>query len=308
MKAFFSFLLLSAMFCSLSAQKPVDLKLNLELNKTYRAKQNITQDTKQTVQGNEQSVQTINTLVMSLKPLKIEDHNMVAEVRFDTIITKISMPQMEINSSHEGDLNSSDPGKMLECVLHRLSNSTFLVRMTDAGKVTGIMNIDQVATSVLQGLDSIQGQMAAFVKTRSEMMIGEKAVTTMIEGFTAYLPDKEIKAGDKWDSNLNISAGGMDMTMNTTYKLDNLSKNEAAISGDVIIDSSGSEPMEMNGAKITPDIRGIGKTQITVDPKTGWIIKGSIKQQLKGEMNVSAPGTSMQIPVEINSEGEIVVL
>jgi len=96
--------------------------------------------------------------------------------------------------------------------------------------------------------------------------------------------------------------------MNTTYKLDNLSKNEAAISGDVIIDSSGSEPMEMNGAKITPDIRGIGKTQITVDPKTGWIIKGSIKQQLKGEMNVSAPGTSMQIPVEINSDGEIVAL
>ena len=98
------------------------------------------------------------------------------------------------------------------------------------------------------------------------------------------------------------------MTMNTSYKLNNLSNNKAEISGDVVIDSSNSGPIEMNGAQIIPDIRGIGKTQITIDTKTGWIVKGSSKQQLKGEMSVSAQGTSMQIPIEINSDGEIIAL
>ncbi len=308
MKTIFSFLLMSAMFFSLSAQKSVRLKYNLELNKTYRAKQSSIQDTKQTVQGNQQSVQVTNTIVMSLKPLKIDDSSMIAEVRFDTIIIITSTPQMEINSSKEGDLHSTDPGKVLECFLNRLSNSTILVKMTNAGKVTGIMNIDQVAASVLQDADSIQGPAAASVKNRAEMIVGEKSIKTMIEGFTAYLPGNEVKVGDKWDSNLKISSGGMDMEMNTTYKLNKLDNNMAEISGDVIIDSSGSEPMEMNGAKITPDIRGIGKTEITVDAQTGWIVKGSYKQQLKGDLNVSAPGTSMQIPVEINSDGEVVAL
>ena len=82
----------------------------------------------------------------------------------------------------------------------------------------------------------------------------------------------------------------------------------ASISGDVIIESAQKEPMKMNGAEITPDIRGLGKTEITTDAKTGWIQKGSFKQQLKGEMNVNAQGNSMQIPVEINSDGEIVAL
>ena len=49
--------------------------------------------------GNEQSIQTNNTMVISLKPLKQMDDEMIAEIKFDTIITIISQPQMEINSS-----------------------------------------------------------------------------------------------------------------------------------------------------------------------------------------------------------------
>jgi hypothetical protein len=66
--------------------------------------------------------------------------------------------------------------------------------------------------------------------------------------------------------------------------------------------------MEMNGAQITPDIRGIGKSELLVDPETGWLLKGKSKQQLKGEMSVSAGGNSFNIPIEIITNVEMVSL
>jgi hypothetical protein len=79
------------------------------------------------------------------------------------------------------------------------------------------------------------------------------------------------------------------------------------VSGDLVIESS-PKAMEMNGAQITPDIRRIGKCDLTIDINSGWITKGTSKQQMTGELNISAPGISMQIPVEINSDSETVAL
>ena len=296
MKTFISIILLSVFISSLSAQK-ADLKLNLELNKTYRAKLSSTVNTKQTVQGNEQSNQVINTMVISLTPLKSDKDGIISQVQFDTIITKISTPQMEVNSANKGDIRS--------CIVNRLSNSTLLVKLSNKGEVDSIMNIEQVASTVLQDIDSMEGNLAPFLKSRAEMMVNKESLKSMIEVFTAYLPGEKIKVGDKWDSKLTSSSGGMNMKVNTTYKLNDVSKDAAEITGDVITESDQSEPMKMNGAEILPDISGLGKTEITADPHTGWIIKGTNKQQLKGDLNVNAQGNSMQIPMEINSVAEI---
>jgi len=96
----------------------------------------------------------------------------------------------------------------------------------------------------------------------------------------------------------------MDMNQDGTFSLEGLSGDEAEISGDVVVESLPGT-MEMNGAQITPDIRGIGKTELLVDTNTGWILKGKSKQQLKGEMSVNAGGNSFTIPVEIITDVEM---
>jgi len=301
------FVLLSALFCSLSAQNQVDLKYKLELNKTYKVKSKSVQNTTQTYQGTQQSVQTSSSIVFSLKPLKQIENTTIAEVRFDTIITIISMQAMDINSSRLGDIKSSDAGKVLECIMNRLSNSTFLVKMENSGRISEIMNLEQTSAGILDGIDSIQGPMADMLKERAKMLVQKEALISMIESVTAYLPGKEVKTGEKWESNLTLNTSGFDMIMNTSYKLNTIEQNSANISGDLILES-GSKPITMNGAVITPSLRGIGKTEITIDTTTGWIIKGTSKQQMTGELGINAPGTSFQLPMEINSETETIAL
>ncbi len=99
----------------------------------------------------------------------------------------------------------------------------------------------------------------------------------------------------------------MDMILNGDYKLENLDKNSALINAEITI-ASAPGTMEMNGAQITPDISGLGKFELTIDPETGWIIHGTSKQQMKGELGVVAQGNSLTIPIEINTNTEITSL
>ena len=307
MKTICSFILLVLFTFSVTAQKKVDLSYHLELNKVYRVKSISVQNTDQTVMGNTQSIQTNNTAVMSLKPLKETEGELIAEVRFDTIVTVISQPPMEINSARPGDMNATDPAKIMECIIHRMANSTFLVKMTNTGRVVQFMNLEPVTAGILQGVDSLQGPTAAFIRQRALIMLEEKSLKSMVESVTACLPGQEVSTGDTWEISLGISGGGMDMTQDGTYKLVDLEKKSAVISGEMVIESTPGT-MEMNGAQITPDIRGLGKTELTIDTKTGWVISGTLKQQLKGEMSVIAQGNAMTIPIEINTDLEIVAL
>ncbi len=307
MKNLYSFILISVLSISAFAQKKADLSYHLELNKVYRVKNVAVQTTVQTVMGNEQNMQTNSTSIMSLKPLKQMDGEIIAEVKFDTILTIISQPPMEINSALPGDLNSSDPAKVMGCIMNRMTNSTFLVKLNNAGRVVEFINLEPTVKGILSGTDTLQGQTAAFIVGRAKMMVEENSLKSMIESVTAYMPGSVVKIGDTWDVNLSLSGGGMNFMSNGTYKLGGLEKKSASIEGDIIVESAPGT-MEMNGAQITPDIRGIGKVELTVDAETGWIVKGEGKQQLKGELAVSAQGQNMTIPIEINSTNELVAL
>lgn len=289
------------------SQKSVDLRFNLEENSVYRVKATTIQNTTQTVMGNEQSIQTNTVSVISLKPLKKMENEMITEVRFDTIITSISQPQMEINSTKPGDLNSEVPADIMNCIFNRMSNTAFLVQMDYAGNVIGFMNLESLVSDIMQGTDSLKGQAAPFLVQRMESMLNEKALKTMVEGVTIYLPGKEVKKGEKWDITSTISGGGLDMSQASTYQLVELSRNEAKISGETVVESLPGT-METNGAQITPDIQGIGETELWVNPNTGWILKGKSKQQLKGEMSVNAGGNSFNIPIEIMTNVEMISL
>lgn len=307
MKKILTFIVVTLIAFPAISQKKADLSYHLEMNKVYRAKATTVQQTTQTVMGNEQSVQTNSTSVISLKPLKQLEGELITEVRFDTIITIISQPAMEINSTRPGNLNSSDPGEILECILNRMSNSTFVVKMTNYGRVVQFMNLEPLVQGIMLGTDSISGQMADFILARAKTMLEEKSLTTMIESVTAFLPGKEIAVGEKWENTTTISGGGMDMTQRTDYTLEKLSKESADISGEMFIESVPGT-MEMNGAQITPDLRGIGKVNLSIDPETGWVISGTFKNQISGEMSVNAQGNSLTIPVNINTDTEIVAV
>ncbi len=287
------------------AQKSADLRLNLELNKKYKAKTNSVQSQKMTVQGMERSSDVTNTSYISIKPLTKTDEFYIAEVKIDSIITTNSMPPMNITSADKGDISSGDPVEVMKCILNRLSNSTFVVKMDFSGAVVDIMNYDVVAANILSGTDSLSGD-AAMIKPQILTMVNKDSYKGTIETLTGYLPGKEVKKGEKWDKSTTVSSGGVGVTVNSSYTLKEISKEEILLNADVVIEPSSGGPMIMNGNEITSELRGIGKTELKIDPKTGWIIRSTSKSQMSGDMNIKSPMGEMQMPLEIISTTEVV--
>jgi hypothetical protein len=308
MKTLFTFAMASMLCLTLSAQKSVNLKFNLENNKTYKLKYQSTENKTTTMQGMTQNAETSTTMVISLKPVDQKEGHMMAQVKFDSMIIENTMPPMKIHSGSKGDLNSSDPIEALSAIIYRLCNSELIAKMTYAGKVIEIVNFDAVSQNIFEGIENLPPQTKTMVEMQAKNMISRDMLNGMIESTLSYLAGTTVQPGDKWETAFTISAGGLGMVTSTKYKLESVQNNVAVLVGESSLEPASNEAINMNGALITSNLRGMGKVTYKVDTKTGWIISGTIKNQISGNMSVQAPGQNMEIPVETISESTITAL
>jgi hypothetical protein len=301
---------LSVLFCSsLTAQNSAVLKLNLEKNKVYRLKSISEQTVSRTVNGIQQNVVTNSSFVMSLKMIDMTKDFIVAEIHLDTIITNSnSMGKTTIiNSGVEGNIASSDMGDIMSCIMNRLSRNALFVKMDFTGRPVEIVNLKMLSDMILKDTSSITltGPMAAAVKNQVEGSIGDESLKKMIEMFTWTLPAKEVTSGETWNMTQQTNSGGMLLDIKTALHLDEINGSLAKISAESNISAAANAaPIQSGGgATVTYDnLQGLSKSDIVIDIRTGLVVDEKAKTHISGNLGVSTPGGSMQIPLDISGE------
>lgn len=141
-------------------------------------------------------------------------------------------------------------------------------------------------------------------------MVSDKSLKTMVELFTYFLPGKQVSTGDNWDVTIKTNSGGMTLDVITSYKLDGVNGKVANITAESDIKvSENAEPMLVGEAKITyDDLKGLSKSNMVIDISTGLLTEGKAKTHLSGNMGVTLPGMSMQIPMDINGTSKVIAL
>jgi hypothetical protein len=293
------------------AQNSATLKLNPEKNKVYRFKSVSEQTVSQTVSGNTQNVETSVDYAMSLKMIDATPELLVAEIRFDTVITKTnSMGKLiNINSTVEGDVKSSETADIMSYFMNRLSKAALFVKMDYAGRPIEIINSKMVSDMVLKdtGLITLTGPVAAALKTQIAGSVSVESLKTMIGTFTWCLPARQISVGEKWDVTQDMNAGGMNLNIITTYRLDGIEGDLARVTAESQFKApENAPPMQSGGATINyGNLKGLGKSNMVIDIRTGLIAEDNVKNRISGNLDVSAPGFSMQIPLDINGESKV---
>jgi Mn-containing catalase len=296
------------------AQNSVNLKMNLEKNKVYRFSSASEQTISQTVNGNQQTVESKTNYAVSIKMIDATADFMIAEVRFDTLISNTnSMGKIvSISSVSDGDIKSTETADVMSCIMNRLSKNALYVKMDFAGKVLEIVNLKMLSDVIMRDTSSITltGQVASAVKTQIKNMISDNTLKTMVETYTNYLPGKQVSTGDNWNVTLKTNSGGMILDIITDYHLDGVKGNSANITAESNIKAGeNAGPMESGGAKITyDDLKGLSKSNMVIDIRTGLLIEETAKTHIAGNLGVSAPGFSMQIPMDINGESKVTAL
>jgi hypothetical protein len=216
------------------------------------------------------------------------------------------------SSVNEGDIKSAETADVLSCIMNRLSKNALYVKMDFTGKPFEIVNLKMLSDLVLKDTSSITltGPTAAAVKKQIINSVSDSDLKTMIEMFTWYLPGNQVTAGDSWNITQQISSGGMMLDIITTYHLDGVDGNNAKITAESIIKTAANAvPIESGGATVTyDDIQGLSKSNMVIDIRTGLKVEDKGKTHITGNLGISAPGFSMQMPMDINSESKVIAL
>jgi hypothetical protein len=239
---------------------------------------------------------------------------MITEVNFDTLITNTNTmgKMVNISSVSEGNIKSTEMADVMSCIMNRLSKNALYVKMDFTGKPFEIVNLKMLSDIIMKDTSSItlEGQTAAAVKKQIINMVSDNSLKTMIEMFTRCLPGKQVSKGDNWNVTQQTSSGGMMLDIMTTYHLDEVNGNNANITAESTIKATeNADPIESGGAKVTyNDIAGLSKSNMVIDIRTGLTVEVKAKTHIAGNLGVSAPGFSMQIPMDINGESKVIAL
>jgi hypothetical protein len=297
---------------TLFAQSGTTLKLNLEKNKVYRLKSTSEQTISQTMNGMQQNTNVSTNSVVSIKMMDASADFLVAEFRFDTLVTITNAmgKVVSINSANEGNISSAEAGDVMTVIMNRLSKNPLYVKMDYTGKVIELVNAKMLSDILLKDTASITGESAPVIKMQIVNMTSQKALISMAEVFTHNLPGKPVTSGDKWDITENMNSGGMSLDIITTYSLEGIKENAANLSAESTIQASpNAEPLSYGPAKVMYDeLKGMGKSEVILDIRTGLLIQNTSKTHLAGNLNISVQGMSLQMPMEMDGTSKVVSL
>jgi hypothetical protein len=299
---------------SVMAQNSVNLKLNLEKNKVYRFNSVSESTVTQTINGNSQSSDTKTDNTISIKMVDATPDFMIAEIRFDSLITNSNAmgKVTNLNSSKEGDMKSSEATEVMACINNRLSKNPLYVKMDFSGKILQIVNSKMLSDVILKDTSSItlKNPVGSMIKKQMQNMVSEKALKTMVEEYTNYLPAKEVSAGNSWDVTENTSTGGMSLDVITKYHLDGITGNNANITSESEVKPpANAEPIKSGPTTVTyDDLKGQSKSTLVIDTRTGLIMEAKSKSHTAGSLGISYPGGSMQMPMDINSDTRVTAI
>lgn len=302
-------------FCAaILAQNPASLKLNLEKNKVYRLKSVSEQTVTQTINGVQQTTESRVNYTMSLKMIDATADYLITEVRFDTLLTYTNaMGKTDSFSSvSAGDIKSAETADVLSYIMNRLSKNALYVKMDFTGKPFEIVNLKMLSDLVLKDTSSITltGPTAAAVKKQIISSVSDNDLKTMIGMFTWQLPGKQVSVGDSWNITQQLNSGGMLLDIITTYNLVGTEGNYAKVTVESNIRTAANAmPIESGGATVTyDDIKGLSKSSLVIDIRTGLKVEDIGKTHITGNLGISAPGFSMQMPMDINGTSKVIAL
>jgi hypothetical protein len=293
---FIAFILLTS--CQ---EKKEKLELNLSKGEIYNQKMISNVSILQTINGQQVNMKMSINAKMTYKVTDIQNAVYDMEVRYESLIMKMSLPNGEMEFSSD----KNDEKDIFSTILGTMKNKPFLVKMTKAGRVNEVKNIEAVFSNMFDKFPQLSDVQKQQIKGQIMQAYGEKAFKGNIEMCSAIFSDSPVSKGDKWTINTQLESG-MSAKMETVYELKELSDSYYQIFGNSKIETADKDAyIESNGMPLKYDMAGDMTSDIKIDKKTGWTINAKINQTIKGTAyvkdNPQMPG-GLAIPMTMNNE------
>lgn len=300
MKKTLTFCLLLIVTIATYGQK-VTLALNLVQGNTYYMLNTAKIAMTQSVNGQTQDINSTISGKMAFKVTAVKDTVFVMDVKYESLRMQIAMAgtNMDINSE------SKDTGNPASLIMSNMIHNSFIVTMSNKGRVISVDNFDKLLSGMFEGISQITEDQKTQFKNQMMQSFGPKAIKGNIEISTAFFPSIKVAQNDKWVVNKTLESA-MSVNTKSTYTLQTITDNAFVIHGDDVIEPGiTSDYIELNGMPMKYMISGTSTTDLKVDKASGWVTEAKIVQAMKGNIDIKdnpkVPG-GMTIPITLNTD------
>ena len=265
------------------------LKFNFEKGKGYDYEMIINMD--QEIMGQKMQMDMSNYYSMDVT----EDDGKIKTInsKFDRFKMKMNGGAMNLEVDTDNPLPESgemtegkkDPFKMINKMFGAIKGQQFTMKVDQEGKILSVEGFENIGKLLADSLD-------LKVKDRGDMMkqfneqFNAKSTKSQFERFFYIFPNKDVKVGDSWQKNSEISgpAGGK---YTSTYKVTEIESDMVTLEETTKIESE-DEKINLKG-----DIKGT----LVIDSKSGLVV--SADQDMKMATDVGG------MKFEINGKTKI---
>jgi hypothetical protein len=300
MKIIFSFLL-SVFVCFSCLSQTQKIELKLTKGQTYTQKTVANTIVKQTMNG--QAINIDMTITGQMKYVVTDDIAVIYSM--DVSYVNLSMKIVHPGGESTFDSEKNDEKDILSSVFGMMKNKSFQIKMTKAGKITEVKNVEALYAGVFEKFPQLTAEQKEQMRSKIMQSYGDKAFKGNLEMLSAVFPDRAVAKGDTWNVKTELEAG-MSATLDGVYKLDEITATEFVVSGASMFATKNKDVYtETNGMPIKYNLAGTMNSVIKIDKNTGWIIEGKINQNIKGSMEIKANDKmpeGVTIPMEMTSD------
>lgn len=280
------------------AAKKMDLNFKLEKGKTYHQTIDMNSTTKQTIQGQEQTVKQAVSSKMSME-LKSEDPaGDTYTLTYENINMQVEQgPNVQTYNSDTAALETVDP---MSRIFTGITGEKFDATFTKKGKVKKVSGLEGIISDATSGMGP-QGQAIASQLSSS---FGDDGLAKNLETLTAIMPEKAVKVGDTW-TNEQFTSSGLPLILKNTFTLKGVKDKVAtiAVDGTLSIDPANAST-QIQGMDATYFMDGTRSGTIRMEVETGWVKSATFKDDIAGSITLAANAQmpeGLTIPIEMKT-------
>ena len=276
------------------ASAQIKLSFNPEKGKKYEYQQEMIQNLKQSVMGQEIPMETemSTTYLMEIKDKTPQETQ--AQFTYQDFVFIVSSPMMKMMyDSKNPTENPSEMDQMLSKMFSKMIGQSIMVVIAPNGSVKSVTGMDAIFENMINSVNSA-GQPAAQMAAQLKQQFSDVAQKNSFEQLTRIYPPNAVKVGDSWNVENTMAVANMNSHTNMKYTLKEVKKNIAtiAVEGDV----------EMTpGMGVEGKLSGTQAGTMQVDTKTGLTVSGETTQNIKG--TIKAQG--MDVQMDMNMKGKL---
>lgn len=271
------------------AQKKVDLRLHLKKDNTYYHSLDGNSTITEMIEGKQIDINVGLGASVSYEILDLSDTIYRTNVRYKSVSMKMKVQ----GNSIEFTSQVKDKTDKMSLLLSKFIDVPFSVEISKRGELTKVGNIDSAFTGIINSVPGLTDDQKQAMIAKLLKAYGEEAFKSNFNMMTAIFPSKKVRLGDKWVVTTALEPIQV-INVVTTYQLVNVDKDYWQIRGESTLESLDKDTyVPMDDMMVRHDLSGTMITILKLSKATGWIVEGTIKQDIKGRMDIKP---SEQIP------------